>query len=303
MTRVALAGDLGPALQQVPVAPGVARLVGPEGKVLLVGRAANLRRWAGKQLGRGRPAKKDVRPPVDLSPIARALVYETTTSDFEQRLVYERWMGPLVSPARRRDLRPPVFLRLDPQERFPRVSLHVGPAAPDPRLLYGPFRDRKSAEIARAALHRGHPLRPCDFSFEPDPALPLGLGCVYAQVRSCAAPCLARVTEADYRAMAAAAAARLAGGTADVGPSWLAPAASRGVVVERTPSGVQLFPVLGGAVLDEERVVAESLESGLAALRFRPPPAPRDDWPWLLAWLSAPKRKGDFVVLRDAGAC
>jgi hypothetical protein len=300
VTTVALAGDLEPALQQIPVAPGVARLLGPEAKVLLVGRAASLRRWAQRQLGRGRAPKPGRRPPVDLSPIARSLVYETTASEFEQRLVYERWMAPLVPLARRRDLKPPVFLRLDPQERFPRLSVHVGRPS-DPRLFYGPFRDRKGAELSIAALHKALPLRPCDFSFEPDPALPLGLGCVYAQVRTCAAPCLARIAEPDYRALAAAAAARLAGGAP--GPPWLAPAGARAVVVERTPRGVELFPVLGGAVLDEERTLADSLEAGLPALRFRAPAAPRDDWPWLLAWLAAPRRKGEFLVLRDAGAC
>ncbi len=46
----------------------------------------------------------------------------------------------------------------------------------DPRGLFGPFRDRRAAEKARDALHRLFPLRPCDFAFEPDPALPLGLG-------------------------------------------------------------------------------------------------------------------------------
>ena len=301
MTTVALVGDLDLALQHVPAAPGVARMVGPEDAVLLVGRAANLRRWAERHLGRGRPAKKGGRPPLDLRPLARFLGFERTTSEFQQRLVYERWMAPLVPLAKRRDLKPPVFLHLDPQQRFPRVSLHVG-RPPEPGGFYGPFRNRRGAESAAAALHKVFPLRPCDYSFEPHPALPLGLGCVYAQVRSCAAPCLERVTEADYRVLAAGAAVRLAGGMVSQGPAWLAPAGARAVVVEKTASGVELYPVLAGVVLDEEHLVADSLESGLDRLRFAPPPEPRDDWPWLVAWLAAPRRKGDFVVLRDGAA-
>ena len=85
----------------------------------------------------------------------------------------------------RRDLKPPAFLHLDPAERFPRVTRARERAS---GALYGPFRDRRAAEKARDALQRLFPLRPCDYGFEPDPALPLGLACLYAQVRSCAAP-------------------------------------------------------------------------------------------------------------------
>jgi len=301
VTTVALAGDLAEAFQQVSATAGVARIASPEGKVLLVGRAANLRKWAERNLGRGKPAKKGGRPPVDLSPVAGALVFQQTTSEFQQRLVYERWMAPLVPIDKRRDLKPPVFLRLDPDERFPRVTLHVGTPS-DPRCLYGPFRDRKSAEKTSSVLHKLHRLRPCDFVFEPDPALPLGLGCVYAQVRSCAAPCLARVSEPEYRLLAAQAAGLLGGESMDGRPAWVARAGADAVVVAPRVAGVELYPVRAGAVLEERLVVADTLEAGLSKLSFDSPATPPDDWPWLLSWLAAPKRKGDFLVLRDGPA-
>jgi hypothetical protein len=303
VNEVALAGDLSSALESVPAAAGVGQVLGPDGKVLLVGRAANLRQWAAKNLGRGKPSKKGGRPPLDLSPIAKALRFMATATDFEQRLVYERTMAPLVPLAKRRDLKPPVFVGLDPQERFPRASVVVGTPA-DSRALVGPFRDRKSAEKTLAALHKQKPLRPCDYVFEPDPALPLGLGCVFAQVKTCAAPCLARVTEDAYRALAAEAAALLVSeASAAWRPAWIAPAGVRAVVVERLAEDrVVLYPVEAGAVLEEARVEAESFEAGLGRLRFPPPPAPRDDWPWLLAWLAAPRRKGEYRVLGGAAA-
>lgn len=299
MTRVALEGDLAPALQTIPAEPGVARFLGKDGKTLLIGRGANLRAWAERNLGRGKPAKKGGRPPLDLTPIAGGFVYETTTSDFHLRLVYERWMAEVVPLEKRRDLKPPVFLRIDPGERFPRVTLHAGTPA-DPARLYGPFRDRRSAEKTVAALHKQYPLRPCDFEFEPDPALPLGLGCVFAQVRSCAAPCLARIAEADYRGLASRAAREL-GGTRDVAwrPAWVGAASARAIVVANAAEGVELYPVLAGAVLEEARVLAPTFEAGLPGVRFAPPPAPRDDWPWLVSWLATPKRKGAYFVLRD----
>lgn len=302
MTAVALEGDLSEALERLPKGAGVARIVGPDEKTLLVGRAANLRKWAERHLGRAKPARKGGRPPLDLSPVARAVVFEPTTSDFHQRLTYERWMAPLVPRAKRRDLKPPVFLHLDPAERFPRVTIRAGSPV-DTRGLYGPFRDRRAADQAMAALHKVHPLRPCDFVFEPDPALPLGLGCVYAQVRTCAAPCLARVSEVEYRDLAARAASRLGGATFDDWrPAWVAAASARAVVVEPGAAGLEVYPVLAGAVLDERRTVAESLEAGIAAAVFTPPASPRDDWPWLVAWLVAPKRKGAYVVLHGDAA-
>lgn len=299
MITVALEGDLAPALQTIPAAPGVGRILGKDGKTLLIGRGASVRQWAERNLGRGKPARKGGRPPLDLTPIAGGLVFETTTSDFHQRLVYERWMAEVVPLEKRRDLRPPVFLRLDPAERFPRVTLHIGRPA-DPARHYGPFRDRRAAEKTVAALHKEHPLRPCDFAFEPDPGLPLGLGCVFAQVRSCAAPCLGRVTEADYRALAARAAAQL-GGERDVAwrPAWVGALSARAIVVAAAAEGVELYPVLAGAVLEEARVLAPTFEAGLPGVGFTPPPAPRDDWPWLVSWLSAPRRKGAYFVLRD----
>ena len=111
-------------------------------------------------------------------------------------------MAPLVPLSARRDLKPPRYLHLDPAERFPRVT--VRGTRRERAALFGPFRDRRGARSARDAVsQRSFPLRPCDYAFEPDPALPLGLGCLYAQVRTCAAPCLSRVSEEAYRALAA----------------------------------------------------------------------------------------------------
>ena len=105
-----------------------------------------------------------------------------------------------VAPSARRDLKPAAWLHLDPGARFPRLT--VRPMAGDPAGLFGPFRNRPAAARAVAALHKLFPLRPCDFVFEPAPDLSLGLGCVYAQVRTCAAPCLSRVSEDGYRGLA-----------------------------------------------------------------------------------------------------
>jgi excinuclease ABC subunit C len=294
-------GDVAALLARIPTAAGVAQFLGPDGKSLLIGRPANLRRWVATQLGAGPPPKKGARPPTNLTPITTAVAYAATTSPFAQRLAFERVMGRYVPLSRRRDLKPPVYLHLDPAARFPRLT--VRPSAADREHLYGPFRNRQAALAAIDALHALFPLRPCDFVFEPSPELALGLGCVFAQVRTCAAPCLVRVSEDDYRALAARAAsvlgvpgARPAELSARV-PSWAgAVAGARGLIADRGHEGIELYPVVEGAVVEEHMATttAEGLASAVAELAWSPPADPRDDMRWLLPWLHG-KRTGTYV--------
>lgn len=292
------------ALEAVPATAGVGQILGPEGRNLVIGRPASLRRWAATQLGAGRPRRPGVRPPLDLRPIATALTYAVTTTSFLQRLLFERLMSRHVPPSTRRDLKAPAYLHLDEKERFPRMTVRAD--AGRRACLFGPFRSPLEAGRAREALHKLFPLRPCDYVFEPDPALALGLGCIYAQIRTCSAPCLVRIGEDDYRSLAGEAAAFLAqptsrsGAKADCVPSWVAAAEdSRGIVAEPGPDGIELYPVRAGAVLEEESRVAVSqgLEEALASLRWSAPDAPRDDWPWLLAWLNTRRHSGRYIAL------
>jgi excinuclease ABC subunit C len=293
-------------LQRVPTRAGVAQILGPGGKPLLTARAANLRRWAASQLGMGPPPKPGRRPRTDLSPVATAIAFLETSSGFHQRLVFERLMAPLVPRSARRDLRTPAYLHLDPAERFPRVTVRTSAAGAE---VYGPFRDRGAAARARDALHRVFPLRPCDYTFEPASDLALGLSCLYAQVRTCAAPCLMRVGEEDYRALAEQAAEFLGRPvsrgteTAAWAPSWVARGGGRGLVAERTRSLVELYPVVAGSVREEDRVTAApgDLEQAVASLHWRDAGPERDDIAWLLAWLAG-TRTGAYLAAAEQEA-
>jgi hypothetical protein len=309
LARVALAGDAGQALAAVPAAPGVGQILGPEERSLLIGTASNLRRWAASHLGLARPrpapGRRARRPRTNLAGIAREVAWVEADGPFCQRLLYERLVAANVPLSARRDLKPPFFLHLDATERFPRVTVRGAGAGP----LFGPFRDRRAAEKARDALQRHFALRPCDYSFEPDPALALGLGCLYAQVRSCAAPCLARVSEAEYRAIAANAAGWLADPSrrVDAPPGVSAIVAATGsgraVIVDAGKQRVGLFPLRRGRVLDAAALVVApgELDAAIARLEW-PEPAGADDWPWLTAWLGSPRRRASFVFVRDSAS-
>jgi hypothetical protein len=296
-------GDVKGLLERLPAVPGVAQFLGPDGQSLLIGRPSNVRRWAATQLGAGPPPKKGVRPPTNLTPITSGVGYMRTTSPFAQRLAFERVMARHVPIAQRRDLKPPVYLHLDPSARFPRVTAR--PIAADREHLFGPFRSRAAALAAIDALQGLFPLRPCDYAFEPARDLALGLGCVFAQVGSCAAPCLQRVSEDDYRALAVRAAEALGGSeprptalAASV-PPWVGTVATaRGLVADRDGKTIELYPLLAGAVVEEGMATgdADALAEVVAAVGWEAGHEARDDAPWLLPWLHG-KRTGRYLAV------
>jgi len=299
-----LAGDVPGAVARVPAAPGVGEVLGPDGRSLVLARASNLRRWAASRLGLGKPAATGRRPKTNLAGVATAVGWARADGPFRQRLIYERLMAPRVPLAARRDLKPPAFLHLDPTGRFPRVTVRGGDDGP--ACLFGPFRDRRAAEKARDAVLRLFPLRPCDYAFEPDPVWPTGLACLYAQVRSCAAPCLGRADEEAYRALAERAAGWLAlpSARAEAPPGVPAVVASvegsRAVVVDAGKREVGLYPVSRGRVLEEAAVLVApaDLDGAVARLCWPAPEGP-DDWPWLASWLRTPRGRASFVVAAD----
>jgi hypothetical protein len=296
------------ALAALPAAAGVAQFLAAGERNLLIGRASNLRRWASNYLGAGRPPKPGQRPPLDLRPVAASMRFAASDGEFQQRLLFERLMARYVPVSARRDLKPPAWLHLDPTDRFPRLQTRAGRAARAGGELFGPFRDSRAAARARDALHRRLPLRPCDYTFEPHPELPLGLGCVYAQTRSCAAPCLRRASEDEYRALAGEAAGLLRGprGEDPDLPPWVSHREARAVVVDPARRGLGVYPVRDGAVLEAAalRCAPDLLDEAVRTLAWpqaEPQPEPPDDWAWLLSWLHAPKRKGRYVVLEREG--
>jgi excinuclease ABC subunit C len=302
---VPLKGDLPELVRKLPAAPGVGQLRGPDHHNLLLAPASNLRRWAADHLGLGEPPPPGRRPRTNLRGVATSIGWARTTSPFAQRLLYERLVAPLVPLSERRDLKPPAFLHLDPSERFPRVTVR-GPAE-EGAGSYGPFRHRRAAEKARDRVNRLFGLRPCELVFEPAPDLPLGLGCLYAQVRSCAAPCLSRIGEADYRALAARAARWLSDpASRSDDPDVIAPAVeevatSRGVVVGAGRREIELYPVCAGRVLEDAAATStpDELDAAVSRLRW-PPPSPGDDWSWLLAWIATPRGRGSYIPVRAA---
>jgi hypothetical protein len=307
LTFLALEGNLGDRVARLPAAAGVGQFLGAGGRHLMLAPTANLRKWAASHLGLGKPPPPGRRPKTNLAGLATSFGWARTSSPFAQRLLYERLAAPLIPLSERRDLKPPAFLHLAPRDRFPRVTVRGGERGR--AGLFGPFRSRSAAEKARDTVNRRFRLRPCDYSFEPDPELPLGVGCLYAQVRSCAAPCLARLSEADYRALAGRAADWLSDPAARPDAPGGVPATveavetARAVVLGVGRREVELYPVLGGRVLEDAVVVTppNELVAAVARLDWAGDGGP-DDWPWLAAWVGSARGRSSYVSVRAAGA-
>jgi hypothetical protein len=115
-----------------------------------------------------------------------------------------------------------------------------------------------------------------------------------------------RVSEADYRALAASAAGWLADPSrredaAQAVPATVTAASGRAVIVDRGKRSVGLFPVRGGCVLDAAALEVPPAELEAACLRLSwPETGAASDWPWLTAWLRSPKARASFVVVRDS---
>ena len=271
LSTLSLEGGVAPALEALPDAPGVVQLLAQDGRNLIVGRGASMRAWAASRLGQGPPPKPGQRPPLDLSTITGTLRFAATSTEFGQLLLFERTMSSAVPPPPRPDLKPVWWIHVDAAARFPRLSV-VDAAGP---CTYGPFRTKAAAQKVVDAMNAALQLRGCDYTFEPDPQWSTGVQCLFAQVGSCAAPCLARVAEDAYRALAVRAVDRLVGSDADLGlAEWQGAHDRKAWIVEEK----EVWPVVAGQVVDGE----EPVEG-------------RDDWPWLVPWLASKKRKGFWV--------
>ena len=95
---------------------------------------------------------------------------------------------------RLRDDKNYLSLRLDPRERFPRLTL-TRRVLKDGALYYGPFASADALKKAKRLIHKVFPLRDCtDEKFRRHSARP----CLSYYMGMCLGPCAGKVDEAGY---------------------------------------------------------------------------------------------------------
>src|SRR5690606_15880403 len=98
------------------------------------------------------------------------------------------------------------YVRIDKAHPFPRITKHRG-ARGDNAEYYGPFAAAGAVTKTLNALQRAFLLRTCTDSVFGARSRP----CLLYQIKRCSAPCVGRISEADYQALVQEARAFLSG--------------------------------------------------------------------------------------------
>jgi excinuclease ABC subunit C len=171
--------------------PGVYRMLDAAGKVIYVGKAANLKKRVSSYFGRSHATPKTR---TLISHIANIEVTVTRTEGeallLENNLIKEYL--PRYNVMFRDDKSYP-YLYLSMEHDFPRLSFYRGPRKGKGRY-FGPF---PSAGAARQTLHLAQKLfqvRQCNDTFYRNRRRP----CLQYQIKRCTAPCVGYIDKTEY---------------------------------------------------------------------------------------------------------
>jgi excinuclease ABC subunit C len=190
---------------RAPTGPGVYRWRDAEGRVLYVGKAANLRARLRTYLS----ARGDGRPLVQLLMRRATDVEVIATNTPEEALLLENTLIKQARPPynlRLKDDKSYLLVRVDRAHPFPRLRL-VRRVKRDGALYLGPFASAKGLRRTLRYLRTLYPLRTCSDRELAERTRP----CLYHQIGRCCAPCVDAVTPEAYRELLSGALAVLRG--------------------------------------------------------------------------------------------
>jgi len=190
--------------RRLPTGPGVYLFRDDEGRVLYVGKAANLRARVASYL-RG----TDTRPLVHLLMRRATDLDWVSTQTPDDALLLENTLIKKERPPynlRLKDDKAYLLVRVDRRHDFPRLSL-VRRVKRDGALYLGPFASAKSLRRTLRFLRTLFPLRTCSDRELAERTRP----CLYHQIGRCAAPCVGAIDREAYRGLVEQAIALLRG--------------------------------------------------------------------------------------------
>jgi excinuclease ABC subunit C len=188
--------ELGDKLPLMPSQPGVYLMKNQAGTVLYVGKAKNLRSRVRSYFRRSGDGRFRIQ---FLMPNVEDIEFLVTDTE-KEALILENTLIKEHKPrfnVNFRDDKSYVNLRLDPHDRYPRLTIVRRPGR-DGALYFGPYASSQSVRETLRTLSRIFPLRLCTdhvFNARTRP-------CLYFQIHRCSAPCVpGHVTDEEYRAM------------------------------------------------------------------------------------------------------
>ncbi|WP_448502763.1 excinuclease ABC subunit UvrC [Sphingomonas sp.] len=196
-------------VKTLPVRPGVYRMQDARGDVLYVGKARALKNRVANYTQVARLSKRLQRMVAQ----TRSMTVVTTNSEAEALLLeaqlIKRYRPPYNVLLRDDKSFPFILLRGD--HDFPRVQLHRG-ARRVKGEYYGPFAGAGQVRKTLNALQKLFLLRSCTDGFFNTRDRP----CLLYQIRRCSAPCVDRISPADYAELVGDAKRFLAGKSTEV---------------------------------------------------------------------------------------
>jgi len=191
-------------LKTLPRRPGVYRMQDARGDVLYVGKARALRNRVTSYTQVAKLPKRLQR----MVSQTRSMTIVTTRTEAEALLLEAQLIKRFRPPYNvlLRDDKSFPFILLREDHAFPRVQKHRG-ARRTKGQYYGPFASAGSVTRTLNALQKLFLLRSCSDSFFETRSRP----CLLYQIRRCSAPCVGRISEADYDELVSDAKAFLSG--------------------------------------------------------------------------------------------
>ncbi|RIA37751.1 excinuclease ABC subunit C [Hephaestia caeni] len=196
-------------LKTLPARPGVYRMLDARGDVLYVGKARALRHRVTNYTQVDRLPKRLQRMVAQ----TRSMTIVTTNNEAEA-LLLEAQLIKRHRPAYNvllRDDKSFPFILLRADHAFPRIQKHRG-ARRAKGNYYGPFASAGSVNQTLNALEKLFLLRSCTDGFFKTRDRP----CLLYQIKRCSAPCVGRISEADYAELVDDAKRFLSGKATDV---------------------------------------------------------------------------------------
>ena len=178
-------------VKTLPVRPGVYRMQDARGDVLYVGKARALKNRVTNYTQVSRLPRRLQRMVAQ----TRSMTIVTTRTEAEA-LLLEAQLIKRFRPAYNvllRDDKSFPFILLREDHAFPRVQKHRG-ARRAKGQYFGPFASAGSVTRTLNALQKLFLLRSCSDSYFENRSRP----CLLYQIKRCSAPCVGRISEADY---------------------------------------------------------------------------------------------------------
>lgn len=180
-----------PDPESIPQSPGVYMYKDARGKIIYIGKARILRR---RVLSYFRPAGLPAKT-VAMIGKAASIDYLATTTEKEALLLEASLIKkhrPHYNIVLRDDKQYALF-RLDMSQQYPRLEI-TRRVRKDGAKYFGPFTSAISARETWKLLHRVFPLRRCPDRTMKNRVRP----CLYYHMGQCPAPCMGKITPAEY---------------------------------------------------------------------------------------------------------